>query len=227
MSLPSSCPVAKSCMTLRVAMDGSRLRLSVLHHLPESAKFISTASVMSSNLLILVSGFSFCLPSFPASGSFPVSWLFTSDGKSIGVSASVLPVRIQGWFPLRLVWYLCWPRDSQESSPAPQFESISYSVLRLFMVQLSHPHMTTGKTIALTRWSFVGKVTSLLFNRQSRLIIAFLPRSKRLWISWLQSPSAVILETPKISHCFHCFPIYLPWSDGTGCCDLTFLNGKF
>ena len=60
-----------------------------------------------------------------------------------------------------------------------------------------------------------------------RLIIAFLPRSKRLWISWLQSPSAVILETPKISHCFHCFPIYLPWSDGTRCHDLWFLNVEF
>ena len=67
-----------------------------------------------------------------------------------------------------------------------------------FMVQLSHPYRTTGKTIALTRWTFVGKVTSLLFNTLSRLVIAFLPRSKRLLISWLQSPSAVILEPPKI-----------------------------
>ena len=67
-----------------------------------------------------------------------------------------------------------------------------------FMVQLSHPYMTTGKTIALTRWTFVGKVISLLFNMLSRLVIAFLPRSKRLLISWLWSPSAVILEPPKI-----------------------------
>ena len=83
-----------------------------------------------------------------------------------------------------------------------------------FIVQLSHPNMTTGKTIALTRWTFVGKVMSLLFNMLSKLTIAFLPRSKRLLISWLQSPSAVIFEPPtppnKVCHCFHCFPIYLP-----------------
>ena len=67
-----------------------------------------------------------------------------------------------------------------------------------FTVQLSHPYMATGKTIALTRWAFVGKVMSVLFNMLSRLVITFLPRSKRLLISWLQSPSAVILEPPKI-----------------------------
>ena len=85
--------------------------------------------------------------------------------------------------------------------------------------------MTTAKTIAFIRWTFVGKVMSLLFNMLSRLVIAFLPRSKRLLISWLQWPSAVILEPRKtVSHCLHCFPIYLPWSDGTRCHDLSFLN---
>ena len=81
-----------------------------------------------------------------------------------------------------------------------------------FMVLLSHPYMTTGKTITLTRWTFVSKVMSLLFNMLSRLIIALLPRSKHLLISWLQSPSAVIWESRKnkVSHYFHCFPIYLP-----------------
>ena len=80
-----------------------------------------------------------------------------------------------------------------------------------FIVQLSHPYMTTGKTIALSRQTFVDKVMSLLFNMLSTLVITFLPRSKRLLISWLQSPSSVILEPRKIvSHCFHCFPIYLP-----------------
>ena len=80
------------------------------------------------------------------------------------------------------------------------------------IVQLSHPYMTTGKIVALTRWTFVGKVTSLLFNMQSRLVIALLPRSKCVLISGLQSPSAVILEPPqnKVCHCFHCFPIYFP-----------------
>ena len=76
----------------------------------------------------------------------------------------------------------------------------------------SHPYMTTGKTIALTIWTFVGKIMSLLCNMLSRLVITFLPRSKNLLISWLQSPSAVILEPPKnkVCHCFTCFPIYLP-----------------
>ena len=88
-----------------------------------------------------------------------------------------------------------------------------------FTVQLSHPYMTTGKTVALTRWTFVGKVMSLLFNMLSRLVITFLPRSKHLLISWLQSPSAVILEPPQ-NKVWHCFPIYFPWSDGTRCHDL-------
>ena len=80
-----------------------------------------------------------------------------------------------------------------------------------FMVQHSHLNMTTGKNIALTRWTFVGKVMTLLFNMLSRLVMVFLPRSKRLLISWLQSPSAVALEPKKIvCHCFHCFSIYLP-----------------
>ena len=96
-----------------------------------------------------------------------------------------------------LVGSPCSPRDSQESSPTPQFKSINSSVLS-FMVQLSHPYMTAGKTIVLTRGTFVSKVISLLFNMLSRLVITFLPRSKRLLTSWLQSPSAVILEPQKI-----------------------------
>ena len=84
------------------------------------------------------------------------------------------------------------------SSPTPQFKSINFLVLSFFIVQLSHPYMTTGKTIALTRRTFVSKVMSLLFNMLSRLVITFLLRSKHLLISWLQSPSAVISEPPKI-----------------------------
>ena len=95
-----------------------------------------------------------------------------------------------------------------------QHHSSKASILQrsaFFIVQLSHPYMTIGKTIALIRWTFVDKVLSLLFNMLSTLVITFLPRSKRLLISWLQSPSAVILEPRKnkVSHCFHCFPIYL------------------
>ena len=97
-----------------------------------------------------------------------------------------------------------------------------------FIVHFSHPYMTTGKTIALTRWTYVGKVMSLFFNMLSRLVIAFLPRSKCLLISWLWSPSAVIFKPKTImSHFFHYFPIYLPWSDGNGCHDLNLLNVEF
>ena len=95
-----------------------------------------------------------------------------------------------------------------------QHHSSKASILRcsaFFIVQLSHLYMTTGKTIALTRWTFVGQLMSLLFNMLSRLVITFLPRSKRLLISWLQSPLAVIFaHKNKVRHCFHCFPIYLP-----------------
>ena len=108
-----------------------------------------------------------------------------------------------------------------------QHHSSKASILRhsaFFTVQLSHPYMTTGKTIALTRWTFVGKVMSLLSNMLSRLVITFLPRSKRHLISWLQSPSAVTLEPRKIKLASHCFPIYFPLSDGTRCHDLRFLN---
>ena len=100
-----------------------------------------------------------------------------------------------------------------------QHRSLKASILwcsAFFIAQLSHPYMTTGKTIALTRWIFVDKVMSLLFNMLSRLVITFLSRSKHLLISWLHSPSAVILEPPKIvCYCFHCFPIYLQGSDRT------------
>ena len=93
-----------------------------------------------------------------------------------------------------------------------QHHSSKASILPLsafVIVQLSHPYMTTGKTIALTRWTFVGKIMSLFFNMLSSLVITFLSRSKHLLISWLQLPSAVILEPKKIvCHCFHCFPIY-------------------
>ena len=112
-----------------------------------------------------------------------------------------------GWFDLLTVQGTLKSRLQHYSSQASILHCSAF-----FMVQISHPYMTTGKTIALTRWTFVGKVMSLLFNMLSRLVIAFLPRSKCLLMSWLQSPSAVILEPPqnKVNHCFHCVPIYFP-----------------
>jgi len=152
------------------------------------------------------------LQSFPASGTFQMSQLFTSGGQRIGVSSStsVLPMNIQDWFKIHWLDLLVVQGTLKSLL---QHHNSKASIPRhsaFFIVQLSHPYMTTGKTIALTRQTFVGKVTSLLFNIPSRLAITFLPRNKRLLISWLQSPSAVILEPPKIvCHCFHCFPIYL------------------
>ena len=125
-----------------------------------------------------------------------------------------------------LVWSPCSPWNYQSSSSTPQFKISILQRSGFFIVQLSHPYMTSGKTIALIRQTFVSKVMSLLFNMLSRMVITFLPRRKHLLISWLQLPSAVILESPqnKVSQCFHCFHFYLPWSDGTRCHDLRFLN---
>ena len=103
-------------------------------------------------------------------------------------------------------------QGTQESSPIPQFKSINSSALSfLYSPTLTSIH-DYWKTIALTRWTFVGKVMSLLFNMLSTLVIAFLQRSNSLFISWMQSTYTVILEHPqnKVSHCFHCFFIYLP-----------------
>ena len=121
--------------------------------------------------------FSSCLQSFPASRSFSMNQVFTSGGQSIGVSTAFL----QDW----LVWFPCSPRDSQEYSPTPQFKSINSLVLSL----LYDPTLTSvhdyWKDTALTRWTFVGKVMSPLFNMQSSFVIGFLPRSKSLLILWL------------------------------------------
>ena len=130
-----------------------------------------------------------------------MSQLCTSGSQSIrvSVSASVLPMTIQDWSPLDGLVGSPWVQGTLKS--LLQHYSSKASVLwcsAFFVVQLSHPYMTTGKTMALTERTFVAKVMSLLFNKLSRLVITFLPSSKRLLISWLQSPSAVILEPPQI-----------------------------
>ena len=172
--------------------------------------------------------FSSRLQSFPASGSFPVSRLFTSGGQSIGASASVLPMNIQDWFPLGWTgWISLMSKGLSRVFSNTTVQKLNSLVSSfLYAPTLISIELTTGKTIALTRQTFVCRVRYLLFNMLSRLVITFLPRSKRLLkISWIQSPSAVILEPQNIkSHCFHCFFIYVPWSDGTGCHDLSFLN---
>ena len=139
--------------------------------------------------------------SFPASGSFQMSQFLASGGQSIGVLASGISPsnEYSGLISFRMDWLDLLAVQGTLKSLL-QHHSSKASILRpsaFFTVQLSHPYMTTGKTIALTRWTFVGKVMSLLFNILSRLVITFLPRSKLLLISWLQSPSAVILEPRK------------------------------
>ena len=164
-------------------------------------------------------------------GLFKWVSFFTSGGQSIGVSASasVLPMNIQDWFPLGWTGWISLQYKGLLS--LLQHHSSKASILQhsaFFTVQLSHPYKTIGKTIALTRRTFVGKVMPLIFNMLSRLVITFLPRNKRLLISWLQLPSAVILEPPKIKSVpVSSYPIYFPWSDGTGWHDPRFLNGEF
>ena len=147
--------------------------------------------------------FSSCPQSFPASRPFQMSYLFASGGQSIEVSASasVLPMNIQNWIPLGWTGWISLYSKGLKSFL--QHHSSKASIRRhsaFFIVQLSHPYMTTGKTIALTRQTFVDKVMSLFFNKLSRLssCLSFLPRSLCLLISWLKSPSAVILEPRKI-----------------------------
>ena len=155
-------------------------------------KLMSIELVMSSSHLILCWPFSSCLQSFPASGSFLKSQFFASGGQYIGASASasVLPMNIQDWFPLGWTGWI-----------SLQCEGLS----RVFSNTTVQKHQFFGAHIHIWLlhkcfdwWTFVGKVLSLLFNMLSTVVITFLPRSKHLLISWLQSPWAVILEPPKI-----------------------------
>ena len=165
-------------------------------------KLMSIESVMPSNHLIL------CCPLLLPPSIFPsirvfsnelvlcIMWLYYWSFSFSIHPSSEYSVLIT--FRSELVGSPCSPRDSQESSPTPQFKSINSSALRFLYSPTLTSIMTTGKTKTLTRLTFVGKVISLLFNMLSRLVIAFLPRSKCLLIAWLQSPSEVILEPKKI-----------------------------
>ena len=210
-------------------MNHSTPGLPVHHQLLEFTQIYVIVSVMPSIHLIL------CHPLLLLPSIFPSIRVFSNESalrirwpKYWSISFSISPSSehpglisfTTDWLDLLAVQGTLKSLLQHHSSKASILQCSAF-----FIVQLSHPYMTTGKTIALTRQTFVGKVMSLLLNRLSRLVITFLPRNKRLLISWLQTPSAVILEPRKVvSHCFHCFPIYLPCSDGTGCHDLSFLN---
>ena len=179
----------------------STLGFLVHHQTWSLLKLMSIESVMPSIHLILCRPL-LLLPSiFPSIRIFPVSQFFISGGLSIGASASasLLPMK-SGLISLRIDWLdlleVQWTLKSllqHHSSKASIFRCSAF-----FTVQLSHPYMTTGKTMALTKRTLVGRVMSLLFNVLSRLVTAFLQRSRCLLISWLQSPSVVILDPPKI-----------------------------
>ena len=191
--------VDQSCPTLCDPMNCSQASLSITN--PE---VFSNSCPLSRWCHLTVSSSVipfYCAQSFPASGTFQMSQFFASGGQSIGVSAStsVLPMNTQDWSPLG--WTGWTPLQSKGLSRVFSNTTVwkhQFLAFSFFTVQLSHPYMTTGNTMALTRWIFVDKVISLLFNMLARLVITFLPRSKRLLISWLQSQSAVILEPPKI-----------------------------
>ena len=148
--------------------------------------------------------FSFCLESFP-SGSFPISWLCISGGQSIRPSASLpvqkIPMSIQGWVPSGLTDLILQSKGLSRVFFSTTIQRHQYfGAQPFFIVQLSHLYLTTGKIITLTVWTFIGKVMSLLLNMLSKFVIAFLPRSKHLLMSWLQSLSTVIVEAKKIKY---------------------------
>ena len=171
-------------------------------------KLMSVKSVMPSNHLILCRPLLLPLPVFPSIRVFssesvlhirwPKYWHFSFSISPSNEYSEMISFRID-WLDLLAVQGTLRSLLQHHNSKASILQCSAFSV-----IQLSHPYMTTGKTIALTRWIFVGKVMSLLFNMLSRLVIAFLPRSKRLLISWLQSPSAVILEPKKGLSLFPC-----------------------
>ena len=228
--------VTHSCLTLCDPMNQSTPGLPVHHQLPKSIQthvyWVGDAihhPILCRPLLLLPSILS-SIRAFSNESALLIRWpKYRSFSFNISPSNEHL-----GWISFQMDW-LALPVVQGTLKSLLQHHSSKASIPQhsaFFIVQLSHPYMTTGKTIALTKWTFVGKVMSLLPNillsRLFTLFITFLPRSNSLLISWLQSPSAVILEPKKLkSHCFQCFPIYMPWSDGTRCHDLSFLTVEF
>ena len=212
-------------------LQHTRLSLSITNSW-SLLRLMSIESVMPSNHLIL------CHPLLLLPSIFPSIRVFSSASVLLirwpqywSFSFSISPSNdYSGLISFRMNW-LDLHADQGTLKSLLQHHSSKASILQcsaFFIDQLSHPYMTTGKTIALTRWAFVDKLMSPLFNMLSGLIIAFLPRSKYLLISWLQSSSADFgAQKNKVCYCFHCFPIYLPWSGETRCHDLSFLNAEF
>ena len=197
----SCCSVTKLCPTLWPhGLQHARLPC------PSPSPGVSSNSCLLSwwcypTISSSVVPFSSCLQSFPASGSFPMSWLFIPGGQSIGASSHIHPSdEYSGLISFRIDSFDFLAVQGTLKSLL-QHHNYKVSILQcsvFFLVQLSYPYMTTGKHIALTIWPLVSKVISLLFNTLFRFVIVFLPRSKCLLISWLQSPSTMIWEPKKI-----------------------------
>ena len=205
--------VAQSCPTLCDPMNHSTPGLPVHHQLPEFTQtHVHRVHLILCHPLLLLPSIFLSIGVFSNESTLRMRW-----PKYWSFSFSIIPSKeTPGLISFRMYWLDLLAVQRTLKSLLQHYSSKA-AILRcsaFFTVQLSHPCMTTGKTIALTRLTCVGKVMSLLLNMLSSLVTDFLPRSKRLLISWLQSPSA---QENKVSHCFHCFPIYLPWSDGTGC----------
>ena len=192
---------------------------------------MSNVSMMPSNHHIL------CHPLLILPSIFPIIRVFYNKlalnirrSKDWSFSFGISPSReYAGLISFRIDWFDLAVQKTLKS--LLQHHNLEAWILlgsAFFMVQLSHPYMTIGKNIALTIQTIVSKVMPLLFKTLPRFVIAFLPRNKYLLISWLQSPSTMILEPKKKSATVsNFFPIYLPWSDGSGCHDLSFLNVEF
>ena len=211
------CCQSFSCVWLGDPMDCSMPGFPVLHHLLEFAQTHVKWVVIPFNHLIL------CRPLLLLPSIFPSIRVFSNEkvlrirwSKYWPFNFSISPSsEYSGLISFRIDWFDLAVQGILKS--LLQHHSLKASLLQcsaFFIVQLSHPYVTTGKTIALTIWAFVGKVMSLLFNILSRFVVAFLLRDNCLLISWLQSPSTVILEPKKIKsvtvskcrkHCFHCF----------------------
>ena len=221
--------VAQLCPTLCNPMNHSTPGLPVHHQLRSSLKLTFIKSGMPSSHLILCRSLLLLPPIPPSITVFSnESTLHMRWPKYWSFSFSIIPSKeIPGLISFRMDGLDLLAVQGTLKSLF-QHHNSKASVLRclpFFIVQHSHPYMTTEKTIALTRQIFVGKVMSLLFNKLSRLVIAFLPRN----ISFNFMAAVTICSDfgapqNKISHCFHCFPIYLLWSDGMRCYNLSFLN---
>ena len=196
-------------------------------------KFMSTELVMPSNNLILRHHLLLPTSIFPSIRVFsnesvlpirwPKYWHFSFSISPSNEYSGLISFRVD-WFDLLAIQGTLKSLVQHHSSKAWILQCSAF-----FIVQLSHPYMTSGNTIALSRWTFAGKGMSLLFNMLSRLVITFFSKKQAsfYFMTAVTIHNDFRAQENKVCHCFHCFPIYLPCSDGTGCLDLCFLNVEF